>query len=126
MKIAITILTISVVLVCAGCKEDTGQKKREVSIVSLVADKAFGQAKANSVDFSQYSLQSVQLLRDGQMGTISDSENDEYISSIRKRLKGKKYWEACYMVTADMVLGAKYCYYFEDGNLNYLVTYSVK
>jgi hypothetical protein len=30
------------------------------------------------------------------------------------------------MVAADMVLGAKYCYYFEDSNLNYLVTYSVK
>lgn len=123
MKIAITFLTISVVLVCAGCKEDTGQKQQ---LVSMVADKAFGQAKADSVDFSQYSLQSVQLLRDGQMGTISDSESDEYISSIRQKLKGNNYWEACYMVTADMVLGAKYCYYFEDSNLNYVVTYSVK
>lgn len=117
MKIAITFWTIYGALVCAGCKEDTGQKQQ---LVSMVTDKAFGQAKANSVDFSQYSLQSIQLLRDGQMGTISDSESDEYISSIRKRLKGKKYWEACYMVTADMVLGAKYCYYFESSNLNYL------
>lgn len=123
MKIATTIFTISVALLCAGCKEDAGQKEQ---LVSMVADKAFGQAKANSVDFSQYSLQSVQLLRDGQMGTISDSESDEYISSIRKRLKGRKYWEACYMVAADMVLGAKYCYYFESSNLKYLVTYSVK
>lgn len=92
----------------------------------MVAGKAFDVAKANSVDFSQYSLQSIQLLRDGQMGTIDDSASDEYISSVRKELKGKKYWEACYMVSADMVAGAKYCYYFEYGNLNYFATYSVK
>lgn len=123
MKIAIAILTVSMALVCAGCKEDKSLKEQEVS---MVADKAFRLAKANSVDFTQYSLQSVQLLRDGQMGTIGDFESDEYISSIRKKLKGKKYWEACYMVTVDMVVGAKYCYYFEDSTLNYLLTYSVK
>ena len=123
MKIAITILTTLAVLMCAGCKEDKSRKEQKVS---TVADKAFGLAKINSVDFSQYSLQSIQLLRDGQLGTIEDFASDAYISSIRKKLKGKKYWEACYMVTADVMIGAKYCYYFEDSNLNYLVTYSVK
>jgi hypothetical protein len=108
---------------CAGCKEDKSRKEQKVS---TVADKAFGLAKTNSVDFSQYSLQSIQLLRDGQLGTIEDFASDEYISSIRKKLKGRKYWEACYMVTADVMIGAKYCFYFEDSNLNYLVTYSVK
>lgn len=123
MKIAITILKISIVLACVGCGNE---KNLQGQVVSVVAGKAFDQAKANSVDFSQYSLQSIQLLRDGQLGTIGDSEGDEYISSFRKRLKGKKYWEACYMVVADRVVGAKYCYYFEDGSLNYMTTYSVK
>lgn len=123
MKVTITFLTISMALACVGCENEKGSQGQ---VVSVVAGKAFDQAKANSVDFSQYSLQSIQLLRDGQLGTIGDSEGDEYISSFRKKLKGKKYWEACYMVVSDMMVGAKYCYYFEDGSLNYMTTYSVK
>jgi hypothetical protein len=123
MKTEIVVVIVSMSLVCAACNEDKVVKKH---VVSIVADKALVFAETDDVDIDQYSLQSVQLLRDGQMGTIDDSENDEYISSIRKNLKGKKYWEACYMVTADMVLGAKYCYYFEDPKLNHLTTYRVK
>lgn len=123
MKIALSVVGFFMGSLCVGCESENSQGE---AMASIVAGKAFDVAKANSVDFSQYSIQSIQLLRDGQMGTIDDSANDEYISSVRKKLKGKKYWEACYMVSADMVAGAKYCYYFEYGNLNHFATYSVK
>jgi len=123
MKVSLMAVTIAVLLLCTACEEEMARKEHEVSIV---ANKAFDLAKDNSVDFSQYSLQSVRLMRDGRMGAIDDFASDEYISSIKKKLKGRKYWEACYMVTDDMVLGAKYCYYFEESNLIHLATYSVK
>lgn len=123
MKMDMVISVIFFALLCAGCKVDGG---KEGETISLVASKAFRAVEADSVDFNQYSLKSIQMLRDGEMGTIDDSESDEYISSVRKKLRGKKYWEACYMVSADMVAGAKYCYYFKSDDLSYFATYSVK
>lgn len=120
---AVTSVAIFLMMLSSGCVSAVEEEPQEIVVV---AGKAFDMAKSSSVDLEKYSLQSVRLLRNGRMTAANDLAKDPYTSSVRDELKGKKYWEACYLITSDMALGATYCYYFESGSMNYLSKYTVK
>lgn len=123
MRATILILSASIVSLCGGCvnTNETGKQK-----ISVVANLALDHAKKDSINLEEHSLQSIRQLRDDRQSAVHESTDTKHFSSAQEKLKGKKYWEACYRVSADLAAGAIYCYYFEDPNLNYLTAYRVK
>jgi hypothetical protein len=83
-------------------------------------------ARADNVDFSVYSLTWITELADGQMQIVDRSQTSPIVEKIRTDLKGKKYWEACYGVSKEWVIGAMHCYYLDYNTFDLLATYRTK
>lgn len=113
-----------VTCVLIGC--DTARHEPKQRAVDAVV-RSLEFAKKDSVDFSSYSITSVIRMRDGRQSMVKlNDEMTGFDKAVYEKLRGKKYWEVCYTVSADLVLGAIYCYYFDDSDLKYLATFRVK
>ncbi len=83
-------------------------------------------AREDDVDFSVYSLTWITELANGEMQIVDRSQTSPLVEEIRADLKGKKYWEACYGISKQGVLGAMYCYYLDYNTFERLATYQTK
>lgn len=83
-------------------------------------------AKADEVDFRVFSIASILQHRNGEMAYVEKSMTSPFIEEIRTSLRGKRYWEVCYGVTEEGVLGAIYCYCLDYESLKLLTTYRMK
>ena len=96
----------------------------QLAIQAGIASESY--ARKDGVDFSEYSLTWITELENGNMQIVDRSQTDPGIEKTRADLKGKKYWETCYGVSKEMVLGAMYCYYLEYDTFKLLATFRTK
>lgn len=92
------------------------------------AVKSVSYARADGVDMQIFSLRSISHHRDWKttaLGAHRDQMNPGLEEKIAS-LKGKAYWEACYGVTEENILGGSYCYYLDSDSLSLLTALRMK
>jgi hypothetical protein len=106
---------------CDKARDEPKQRAIDAAVRSLEF------AKKDAVDFSSYSITSIVRMRDGRQSIVRvNDEMSGFDKAVYEKLRGKKYWEVCYTVSSDLVLGAIYCYYFDDSDLKYIAEFRVK
>lgn len=62
----------------------------------------------------------------GDQALVDQSANSAHIKKVRFALKNKNYWEVCYEILSDEVVGATYCYYHDELTYELLTVYRSK
>jgi len=119
----ITYFIMAAVLMLSACGTQS-QSDFQPAIRAGIASETY--ARKDGVNFNEYSLTWITELENGNMQIVDRSQTDPGIEKIRSDLKGKKYWEACYGVSKEMVFGAMYCYYIEHDSFELLATFRTK
>jgi hypothetical protein len=100
------------------------ENKMQPAIQAGIASVSY--ARKDGVDFNVFSLTWITELANGEMQIVDSSQTTPLIEEIRADLRGKKYWEACYGVIEELVLGGMYCYYMDYNTFDLLATYRTK
>lgn len=106
-----------------ACTNEMDSSKLSAAVAATSSVKF---AKKDGVDFDKFSLHSVRRLSYGYQGVVDQFETSPHIEKVRGVLKDKKYWEACYSVISEEVLGSIYCYYLDEKSFELLTTYRTK
>ena len=83
-------------------------------------------AVQDDIDFSEYQLSSVAEFGNGNTNLIRYGSNDPYELQIVGKLKGKRYWQACYTHKNPEMAAAMSCYFMSRSDLTLLTAYRVK
>ncbi|TXI47417.1 MAG: hypothetical protein E6Q50_14110 [Lysobacter sp.] len=120
-RIAYLIIFIASILsACDSRREKDLQPAIQAGIESL------SHARADNVDMKVYSISWITELSDGQLRIVDRSQTSPSVEKNRTDLKGKKYWEVCYGISKEWVVGATYCYYLDYNTFDLLATYRTK
>jgi hypothetical protein len=80
-------------------------------------------AKEDGVNLTEDQLISVIGFQDMKTSVMDVNDYGEYSTNIRKNLKNKDYWEACYSPIDDGFVGGGRCFYLNKGDFVLLGTY---
>lgn len=80
-------------------------------------------AEKDGIDFAEDRLRSVIEFHDARTSVIDVKDTGDYSTNIKNKLKGKKYWEACYSPIDDAVVGGGRCFFLNKSDLSLVAVY---
>ena len=83
-------------------------------------------AVQDDIDLNRYELSSVEEYGNGNTNLIQYGSNDPDELQIVGKLKGQRYWQACYTHKNPEVAGATFCYFMRRVDLKLLTAYRAK
>lgn len=104
----------------------TSANKGGVDQAAAAAMSSLRFAEKDGIDLDVFSLYSVRRLNYGRLGVADPPMTSPHIERVRDVLKDKHYWEACYGVTSEEMVGATYCFYLDEKTFDLLTVYRMK
>ncbi len=135
MRAMIIVLSVLSLLACendvgspmpSDAAAATSTNKGGVDQAMAAAASSLHFAQKDGIDLDVFSLYSVRRLSYGHLGVAGPPMTSPHIERVRDVLKDKHYWEACYGVTSEEMVGATYCFYLDEKTFDLLTVYRMK
>ncbi|BCT93598.1 hypothetical protein LYSHEL_26230 [Lysobacter helvus] len=105
----------------------SGGGAHEAQALVEAAEASVQYAVRDKVDLRTYQLKSVHEFGNGNSDLwVYGVPRFPYELAVAQRLKGKRYWQACYTHRNPEMAAAMYCYFLDRQDLTLLAIYRVK